>query len=424
VGIACADGSIVRDLAPGLHIPQAAQPGPDFDVERATAAWLALLTPEQRALSDAYFEGGYWLQFWSLLSTLAAMAILLLSGLSRRLRDLAQRLSHRPWLNVAIYGAGFVVASFLLGLPLSIYQDFVREHQYGLSNLSFPGWLGEQLIDLAVNVILASVALTFVYAFLRRAGRRWWLGATAVAFVFMLFLGLIEPVFLAPLYNDYKPLAPGPVRDAVLSLARANEVPTDHLVWFDASKQTTRISANVSGLAGTARISLNDNLLNNTSLPEIRAVLGHEMGHYVLNHAFKLTVYLTLLFGIAFAIVAWAFEIALARWGAALGLRDRADPAALPLLFAILSLTLFLVTPFSNTVVRSVESEADAFGLNAAREPEGFAMAAMRLSTYRKLQPGALEEFIFYNHPSGYDRVHRAMIWLKENQGASTGSAR
>ena len=210
------------------------------------------------------------------------------------------------------------------------------------------------------------------------------------------------------------------MRDAVLSLARANEVPTDHVEWFDASKQTTRISANVVGLDGLARINLNDNLLEKTSLPEIRAVLGHEIGHYVLNHPLKLDVFFALFYGLAFAIVAWALERALARWGSALGLRGRADPAALPLLVALFSVVWFAFTPFTNSLVRSVEAEADAFGLNAAREPEGFAMQALRLSTYRKLRPGAVEEFIFYDHPSGYDRVRRAMVWLKENPGLAT----
>jgi STE24 endopeptidase len=421
VSLAGAEGTLGRDLPPGLHIPAAAQPGPQFDVERATEAWLELLSPEQRAQSDAYFEGGYWLALWSVLYGLGVMALLLWSGASRRLRDWAERVSRRPWLSVAVYAAVFLAATFVLNLPLSIYADFLREHQYGLSNLSFPGWLSEQLIDLAVSLVLGSLAITIVYVFLRRTGRCWWVWATGLAFVFTLFLDLIEPVFIAPLYNDYKPLADGPVRDAVLALARANEIPTEHLAWFDASKQTTRISANVSGLAGVARISLNDNLLNQTSLPEIRAVLGHEMGHYVLNHPFKLAVYFTLLYGIAFAVVAWALDAALARWGPALSLRDRADPAALPLLVAIFSIVWFVLTPFTNSVVRSVEAEADAFGINAAREPEGFAMAAMRLSTYRKLRPGPLEEFVFFNHPSGYDRVHRAMIWRNENQNVAPG---
>jgi STE24 endopeptidase len=411
--------TIVRDLPPGLHVPAGAQPGPGFDAERATEAWLGLLSPEQRALSDAYFEGGYWLKLWSLLYGLGVMAILLWTGLSRRMRDFAQRVGRRPWLAVAIYGGLFIVVTFLLDLPLTIYRGFVREHQYGLSNLSFPDWLREEAIGLAVTFVIGSVVLSVFYAGVRSAGQRWWIWATGFAFAFTLLLDLIYPVFIAPLFNDYKPLPEGPVREAVLALARANEIPTDHLEWFDASKQTTRISANVSGLGHVARINLNDNLLNKTSLPEIRAVLGHEMGHYVLNHPFKLAVYFGLLFGIAFAIVHFALERALARWGSALELRNRADPAALPLVVAIFSIVWFALTPLRYTIIRSVEAEADAFGLNAAREPQGFAMAAMRLSTYRKLKPSALEEFIFYDHPSGYDRVRRSMIWLKENQSAT-----
>lgn len=416
VAICAADAAIVRDLPPGLHVPEQAMAGPAFDVDRATAAWLDTLSPEQRSLSDSYFEGRYWLRLWHFLyDGLAVVAALLLSGFSVRMRDLAERISKRPMISVAIYGAFFVAVSFVLGLPLSIYGDFIREHQYGLSNLSFAGWFGEQLIELALTVILGSVVISILYAGIRRARAQWWVWATGGAFLFSLFLSMIHPVFVAPLFNDYKPLADGPTRDALLTLARANEIPTQHLEWFDASKQTTRISANVSGMFGVTRISLNDNLLNKTSLPEIKAVLGHEMGHYVLNHLFKLTVYLTLLYGIAFAAVHVGLERALARWGTRLGLRGRADPAALPLLVAIFSIVWFALTPLINTVVRTTEAEADAFGLNAAREPQGFAMASMRLSTYRKLSPGALEEFLFYDHPSGYDRVHRSMIWLKEN---------
>jgi len=409
------EGAIMRDLPPGLHVPEQAQPGPAFDVERATNAWLGLLSPEQRTLSDAYFEGGYWLTLWRLVYWLGVMAILLYTGFSHRLRDIAARTTRRRWASVAFYSAAFIAAVFVLELPFTIYANFVREHAYGLSNLSFGGWMRERLIGLALEVVIGCVVLALFYEGVRRAGRRWWAWATGFAFVLLMLLGVAYPVFIAPLFNDFKPLPDGPVRDAVLSLARANEIPTEHLAWFDASRQTTRISANVSGIAGLARINLNDNLLNKTSLPEIRAVMGHEMGHYVLNHAFKLAIYLTLLYGIVFGVVGVVFDRVLSRQGASLGLRDRADPAALPLALAILSVVLFLIMPVRNTIIRTVEAEADAFGLNAAREPEGFAMSAMRLSTYRKLQPGPLEEFVFYDHPSGYDRVRRAMLWRKEN---------
>ena len=236
--------------------------------------------------------------------------------------------------------------------------------------------------------------------------------------MFTLFLIMIAPVFIAPLFNDYKPVPDGPVREAVLSLARANQIPTEHVVYFDASRQTTRVSANVSGFAGTTQVSLNDNLLNKTSLPEIKAVMGHEMGHYVLNHAFRHTVYLTLLFTLAFFLAHLGMDRALARWGARLKIESRADPAGLPLFVAIFSIVMFLAGPIQNTIIRQAEAEADAFGLDAAREPHGFATVAMRLSSYRKIHPTALEEALFFDHPSGYARVHRAMQWFKENPGA------
>ncbi len=304
---------------------------------------------------------------------------------------------------------------FVLTLPWTIYVGYVREHAYGLSGQPFPGWLGDRLKGLGVGLVLGSMVITGVYAALRRAGARWWIWATGLVFVFNLFVGMIAPVFIAPLFNHYQPLPEGPVRDAVLSLARANEIPTDHVEWFDASKQTTRISANVSGLWGTTRLALNDNLLRHTSLPEIKAVLGHEMGHYVLSHALELTIDLTIVFGVVFWIARFVFDRSLVRWGARLGVRDRTDPAGLPLLVAIVTTLLFLATPAINGIVRNVENQADAFGLNAAREPYGFAMVSMRLATYRKIAPGPIEEFLFFDHPSGYERVHRSMIWLKEN---------
>jgi STE24 endopeptidase len=417
-GGALAAQSIVRDLPPGVQIPTAAQTGPDFDVDKATQAYLDLLSPEQRRLSDQYFEGGYWLSLWDVLWTVAACVLLLVTGMSRRMSELSRRLSRRRWISTLIYIAQFLIALFLLELPWSIYTDFVREHRYGLSEQAFGGWMRDQLVIAGANVVIFALALTLIYAAVRRAGARWWLWATGLSFATLMIVQLILPVYILPLLNDYKPLPEGAVKEAVLSLARANQVPTNHVEWFDASKQTTRISANVAGLLNTTRIALNDNLLNKSSLPEIKAVLGHEIGHYVLNHVWKAPILLALVIGLAMALLSAAMDAALARWGGHLGLADRADPAALPLAVALFSMIFFLLTPMQNLIVRSYEGEADAFGLNAAREPYGWATAAMRLSTYRKIRPGKFEEFLFFDHPSGYARVHAAMIWLKENQAA------
>jgi STE24 endopeptidase len=416
VGGAFAAQSIVRDLPPDLGIPAAAQAGPGFDADKATHAYLGLLSPEQRRLSDQYFEGGYWLALWDALWTVAACVLLLVTGISGRMRRWSERLSRRKWVSTPVCIALILVALFLLDLPLSIYEDFLREHRYGLSEQAFGGWLRDQLVIAGTNVVIFALVLSLIYAAVRRAGSRWWIWATGLSFVALMFVQLIAPVYLLPLLNDYKPLPDGPVKEAVLSLARANQVPTSHVEWFDASKQTTRISANVAGLLNTTRIALNDNLLNKTSLPEIKAVLGHEMGHYVLNHVWKEPILFALVIGLAMVLLSAAMDAALARWGTRLNLTDRADPAGLPLAIALFSVIFLVLTPLQNLIVRSYEAEADAFGLNASREPYGWAMAAMRLSTYRKIEPGKLEEFLFYDHPSGYERVHAAMIWLRENQ--------
>jgi STE24 endopeptidase len=212
------------------------------------------------------------------------------------------------------------------------------------------------------------------------------------------------------------------VRDSIVSLARANQIPSDNIYWFDASKQSKRISANVSGALGTMRISLNDNLLTRTSLPEMRAVMAHEMGHYVLNHVWRFVIYHFVLFLGVFYLLHRLYDNFLARRSAALGLRDRGDVAGLPAVIAIGSVIMLLLTPVTNAITRQAESEADMFGLNAAREAQGFASVAMQLSTYRKISPAPLEEILFYDHPSGRTRITMAMQWLKENPPAQAPS--
>jgi STE24 endopeptidase len=226
---------------------------------------------------------------------------------------------------------------------------------------------------------------------------------------------LLAPVYIEPLFNSYKPLADPKIRDPILTMARANEIPIQQVFEVDASRQTTRVSANVSGLLGTTRVALNDNLLKQCTLPEIRAVMAHEMGHYILNHGAKLLTDLGVLVLIGFALTRTLFDAAVKRWSKKWGVRAIDDPAGLPLLALICSTLLFLATPILNTLVRTTEREADAFGINTSREPDGMAKVALKLGAYRKLDPTPLEEFIFFDHPSGRARIRMAMDWEAAN---------
>ena len=410
-----------RELPAGLIVPEAAKPGPGFDVDKATQSYIDLLSPEQRAQSDAYFEGGYWLRLWGFLYGLLVCTVLIVGGLSVRMRDIAKRISHRPWLYTAVFGALWLLASSVLSLPWALYTEFYREHAYGLSNLTLGGWFEESGKNLLVELMILPWLVAGIFAAVRKAGESWWLRAGVASFFLLLLLIMVSPVFLNPLFNDYKPLPEGPVKSAIFSLARANQIPTENVMYFDASKQTTRVSANVSGFAGTTQISLNDNLLNQTSLPEIKAVMGHEMGHYVLNHGVRNLAYISIVLMFGFWFVHKLIDRIIARIGSRYGITERTDPAVLPIAVAVFSFYMLLATPVINTITRTAEREADLYGLNSAREPHGFATAAMRLSTYRKIQPGFWEEVIFYTHPSGYNRVRSSMLWLQENQDFAAG---
>jgi STE24 endopeptidase len=382
-----------------------------FDPAEATRAWLATVPADKRAKSDAYFEGGYWLILWNFLLAAAISILLLQSRISARLRNFAERVTRFKTLQVALYAVPYFAVVALLSFPLDIYQGFYREHQYGMATQTFGPWLADQLKAFLVLLIVGSLALVILYAVFRRAPATWPIWGTIVAVCLSIFGTFVAPVFVEPLFNTYKPLDDPKVREPILAMARANEIPVDKVFVVDASRQTRRISANVAGLLSTTRIALNDNLLKRCTLPEIREVMAHEMGHYVLNHGAKLTIYFGIFALVGFVIARLVFDSAVRKWGEHWGVRGIADPAGLPLVTLIFSTYVFVLTPFINTVTRVTEREADAFGINTCREPDGAAMVALKLGEYRKLDPGPIEEFIFFDHPSGRARIRMAMDW-------------
>ncbi len=386
-----------------------------FNAAAATQAWLDTAPTDKRAKSDAYFEGGYWLILWNFLLAVAISIFLLASRTSAALRDFAERRSRFKAIQVSVYAISYFVLVYVLSFPLNLYEYFYREHQYGFATQRFVPWFREQLIALGVALIIGTILLIVLYAVFRRAPRTWWIWGTGVAVLFLCAVTFIAPVYIEPLFNTYKPLSNPEIRDPIVAMARANEIPVKQVFEVDASRQTTRVSANVAGFLGTTRIALNDNLLKECTLPEIREVMAHEMGHYVLNHGAKLLTYFGIFILIGFALTCTLFDAAVRQWGAKWGVRGIADPAGLPLLVLILSTFIFVLTPFLNTVVRVTEREADAFGINTAREPDGMAEVALKLGAYRKLSPTPVEEFIFFDHPSGRARIRMAMDWKAAN---------
>jgi STE24 endopeptidase len=408
---------VLSAIAPSLNAqaPSAPAAGVRLDPGAATRAYLNTVPPDKKAKSDAYFEGGYWLILWDFLAGAAAAILLLSTRLSARMRDVASRITRWRALQTWIYWVQYLLAVTIILFPMTVYEGFFREHEYGLSNQAFGPWLGDQGKGLLVGLLLGGLAVTALYAVLRRAPRTWWLWGSLTILAFLVFAVLIAPVYIAPLFNRYTRLADPRIEGPILSMARANGIGVSNVYEFDASRQSKRVSANVSGFLGTERISLNDNLLNRCTLPEIEAVMGHEMGHYVLHHVYKGILFFGVVVVVGFALVRWAFAKVLTSRGARWGVRGVEDPAGLPLLVLLISIYLFLLTPVLNTYSRTDEAEADLFGLNAARQPDGMATVSLKLAEYRKLDPGPVEEFVFYDHPSGRNRILMAMRWKAEN---------
>ena len=380
------------------------------DADAATQAYLDRLPADVVARSNDYFEGGYWLQLWNFVLGTAISWLLLRRQISARVRDACARLGRFGVVRDALYGVFYSLASWAISLPLDIYQNFIREHQYDMATQTFGPWFVDQLMGLGVLTVAFALALPVLYAVIRRTGERWWMWGTVATMGMMMFAVLVGPVWIDPLTNTYKPVSDPVVKAAVLQMAHADDVPVDNVYEFDASRQTTRVSANVSGIFGTASVRLNDNLLH-TSLPEIRAVMGHELGHFVMNHIYKGLCEFSLLVLAGFLFVKWAMDALLRRFGAAWGLQGVGDVAGFPLFIAVFSTFMFVTTPINNTLVRTQEIEADRFGLNLSREPNGMAEADLKLTEYRKPDPGPIEEFVFFDHPSTRHRVHDAMQW-------------
>jgi STE24 endopeptidase len=384
-----------------------------FDPYVATQQYINQVSPAAREKSDAYFEGGYWLLLWDMIYAIVIAFVFTSFGLSSKVSKISAKVKNRN-IQTLVFAFIYFLIAWILIFPLHVYEAFFREHRYGLSNQNFGQWLKDDLTGLIISSIALSVVVMVMYIFIRRSPAKWWVWTALLSIAFMTFVIFISPVFLEPVFNNYKPLPGGHLKDQILSMARANEIPAENVYEFDASRQSDRISANVSGLAGTTRIALNDNLLKQCSEDEIRSVMGHEMGHYALHHAAKMLIEMMIIFFVLFFFVDRAFSIIIkTKWGAPI--ENLQDIRGLPLIMMLIYFGVFLLTPVTNTMIRVQESEADLFGLNVAREPDADARIDIKLLTYRKANPGKWEEIIFFDHPSAYHRILMAMKWKAEN---------
>ena len=382
-----------------------------IDPAAETARWLATISPEDLERAVAYTRGGHWLLLWGAIVSVFVAWIIIRTGVLNGIRDRLERRRKRPKLVSLAVGVVYLLMSWVLTLPWSIYQSWWRETQYGLTEQPLAGWLGEAALGAAISTVFMGLLIVALYFIIRHARRLWWAwgaGLTAVAIVFLL---LVLPIFIEPLFNTYTPAPDGPMRDSVVELAHRTGTPDDKIYIYDGSKQSDRYTANVSGLFGSARVAMSDVMFaKGADLAEVRGVVGHEMGHYVHMHSLWLAGMMVLLAGIGFWLVDRLFPVAKRLLGAS-RVGDISDPAGLPVLAAIGAVIGLLSTPVQSTMIRWVETDADRFSLIHANEPDGLSRALIKTAEYRAPSPSAIEELFFYDHPSVENRIRMAMEW-------------
>lgn len=377
-----------------------------FNPAAETARYIDSLGPEALQKAAYYTSASHWMLLWGFIVSAFVTWIIVRTGILDRV---AAKLEKRGWsLRTWLVGLTYFLTSAIIGLPWGIYQEWGFEKSYGRTSQPLSDFLMQDAIGTVISSLLGALFFLGIYALIRKAGKRWWLWSGGLAAFAGAATMILSPVLIEPLFNEYKPLQDGPVKAALVDMAAEAGIPADRVFVYDGSRQSNNFTANVSGLFGSKRIAISDVALKGASLDEVKAVTGHEIGHYVSGHIWRMVGVLVLL-SIAFFFLA---DRLYPRFGRAFGSNAGiGDPQGLPVLIFIVGLLSLLAQPVMNAVVRQGEREADNYSLRHVNLPDALASALVKTAEYRYPRPSALQEVIFYTHPSVEWRVRNAMEW-------------
>ncbi len=395
VGVRAAGADPGDDRAPAPEAAAAADDGP-----------VLVPAPSEKALR--YYRGGNVIWIVEQLLGLALPALFLVSGFSAQLRTLASSLARgRFYPTLLIYLVAFSLLMSLIQLPLSYYVGYAREHAFGLSTQHLSKWIGDQLKGALVGLVIGALILWLPYVLLARSPAYWWLWTGGLSLPLIVIMFLVTPVWIAPLFNKFGAMQDKALEADVLATASHAGVEGARVYQVDKSVDTEKVNAYVTGVGNTKRIVLWDTLLARLSPRQIRFVVGHELGHYVLGHV------------VISIFVSWALilvglygahrtaDLLLSRFGDRFGFTQLSDVASLPLLMLLLSVFSLLIGPATLALSRHHEHEADRFALELTHDNHGGASAfvALQRQNLAVPRPGWLFKLFRASHPPIGERV-------------------
>ncbi len=366
---------------------------------------VAVPTMSEKAVQ--YYRSGVVLWVVDTLLGFVIPALFLFTGFSARIRNWAQGIGRKWFFIIAIYIVFFTILNFLIYLPISYYEDFVRQHAYGLSNQTLEKWFTDALKGLMVGVIMGVLFLWVPYLLLKKSPKRWWLYTGILAIPFFSLIILIAPIWIDPLFNKFGPMNDKALESKILALADKAGIQGSRVYEVNKSVDTKTVNAYVTGFGNTKRIVLWDTILGKLKERELMTVMGHEMGHYVLGHVIKSILFFSF---ITIALLYAAYLSAgglIQKYQNRFGFNDLSDVASLPLILLLINLFMFVITPGLFAFTRHQEHEADRFGLEITKDNYAAANAFVRLQeeNLSNPRPGLLMKLWRWTHPPLGERI-------------------
>lgn len=330
----------------------------------------------------------------------------LLSGFFTRMKEQIQRFVKQR----LVSGFTFVITLFfilqLAEFPFAV-ASYTLAKSIGTSNMSFTFWLSDYVKSVGISFVLNLPILFLVYFFISKSPKKWWLWVSACIAPIMFFMIYIQPVVIDPMFNDFTPLRESETKREILDLASKANIPTNQVYEVNMSERTDLINAYVTGIGSNTRIVIWDTTIEKMSINEIKFIMAHEMGHFVMKHVF---------WGSCLAIVGTMVIIyfihvlsryMINRWGKQLHISSLSSISSLPLLLLLLSILSFMTTPFETYVSRGSERAADTYALQLTNNPESAISGFKKLAQNGKseINPPTFIKWWRYTHPSMVERL-------------------
>lgn len=360
--------------------------------------------------AEAYRDGQARLFIASLVIEGAVLAVIAL-GRPRVARRSLEAMAERPLRGAAVAGAGIALALVVATLPVSIWSH-ERAVDVGLSTQSLDAWFGDVGKSVAIGAAMTAIGTALLLALVRRVPRRWWIPGTGAVVALAALLTWIGPVLLAPVFNDFEPLAEGSAaRREVIDLADRAGVEIGEVYRIDASRRSTALNAYVDGIGSSKRVVLYDNLLESAERPALRSIVAHELGHVDHSDIRRGLTFVALVAPLGLLFSREVAEALARRSGV-----DPRSPAAVPAYVLALTLATFVLNIPGNQLSREVEASADQFALELTNDPQGLIDVQVQLARTNVSDPDppALRRFLFASHPSTVERIGAALAYAAD----------